>query len=241
MRIAATIRTAMPSKSSMRALSRRRSLYLRNAISVSISARFFISSGRMLVSFSNSSSVIIVTLFVLRFLLLFHFLFTHGKPFISLYKPYFWLCSDIWSRLSDIVYQPCHCFLVFVFEISLGSYKSWVVRCYGHCSHWRQSAIWLFCGLFRFSSIGRRAGCSTTINTLFSTTITSIYKAKPSQLLSRALQGLYLSVIWWTRPNLFQQSLRGSRLLVLMCLPFFRLGCGCWFRPSDLQVMNLTS
>ena len=26
----------------------------------------------------------------------------------------------------------------------------------------------------------------------------------------RGLQGLYLSVIWWTRPNLFQQSLRAS-------------------------------
>lgn len=75
-----------------------------------------------------------------------------------------------------------------------------------------------------FLRICRRVGCRWGRNTLFSTTITSIYKAKPSQLLSRALQGLYLSVIWWTRPSLFQQSLRGSRLLVLICLPFFWLG-----------------
>ena len=91
-----------------------------------------------------------------------------------------------------------------------------------------------------FLRIGRRVGCRWERNTLFSTTITSIYEKATLATVSEDCKGC-ICPLYGGQDLIFFNNLYEPRTLVLICLPFYRLGCGCWFRPSDLQVMNLTS
>lgn len=99
-----------------------------------------------------------------------------------------------------------------------------------------------FADFFAFLRIGQRVGCSTTINTFFSTTITSIYEKATLATVSEDCKGC-ICPLYGGQDLIFFNNLYEPRTLVLICVAIL----SAWLRvlvppqrPSGYESDELT-